>query len=426
MTVNDRRIFEFLDAQAGHQAPDYLPDILTTTARTRQRPAWTSIERVLPVDISASRAGLARPLRLRPLLALIVVALLLAAVVAASVATRRQLPPPFGLARNGLLLSSGNGDIVVVDPVTLARRTVIGGDTFDFGPTFSRDGTKFIFLRGAPSDCGEPDCGLSLMTANADGSGVRQLTPGLPALDWQDWSPDGTRIAIDAAPPTGAGHVLIIVNADGSGMRTLDVGRPIHELSWLPPTGAEIVFRGEQLDRSDPTPAILAVHPDGTGLRTLTTRPAHSSNDFQGVAVSPDGNLVAYRDDGDPNGFQQHILDLRTGADRILQGPPGQFGAIFSPDGTKVAFLRGVPTDKVRLVVALVDGSGPGLELGPAAPFGSDGPTINNYTWSPDGTALLANYDDDKVARLLPINGSPPIDLDHGDVALPAYQRLAP
>jgi Tol biopolymer transport system component len=427
MTVNDRQIFEFLDGQAGHRVPDYLDDILTQTRRTRQRPAWTSIERWLPVDISASRAGLARPLQLRPILVFLVIALLVAALVAVSVATRKHLPPPFGLAGNGLLYSSGNGDIVVVDPVTLTRRTVIGGDSFDFGPGFSRDGTKLTFLRGAPAGCGKPDCGLMLMIATADGSGVRALTPGLLALDWADWSPDSKQIALDFSTRSEQGHHLAIVNADGSGgMTTLELGRPVHELSWLPPTGAEIVFRGEKIAGGDPPPGIFAVRPDGTGLRELTTRPAHSDNDFQSVAVSPDGNFIAYRDDGDPGGFQQHFLDLRTGTDRILPGPKGQYGAVFSPDGSKVAFLRDVADDKVQLVVAPLDGSSEGIELGPAAPFGNDGPTINNYSWSPDGTAVLANYDAEKVARLLPIDGSAPIDLDHGDLALPAYQRVAP
>ena len=78
------------------------------------------------------------------------------------------------------------------------------------------------------------------------------------------------------------------------------------------------------------------------------------------------------------------------------------------------------------MTVAPVDGSDMGTELGPGAPVGPDGPTINNYSWSPDGTSVIANYDADKTARLLPIDGSHPIELAHGELALPAYQRLAP
>ncbi len=144
------------------------------------------------------------------------------------------------------------------------------------------------------------------------------------------------------------------------------------------------------------------------------------------MRVSPDGTLIAYRDDGDPGGFQEHIFDLTTGIDRILPGPKGQSGGTFSPDGTKIAYLRGVDPDLIQLVVAPVDGSSTGILLGKAAPWGPDGPTISNASWTADGTAILANYDSEQVARLVPIDGSKPIDIDHGSLALPVNQRLAP
>ena len=43
---------------------------------------------------------------------------------------------------------------------------------------------------------------------------------------------------------------------------------------------------------------------------------------------------------------------------------------------------------------------------------------INNYQFSPDGTAVYANYDNDKTARLIPSDGSLAIELGQGDVAL--------
>ena len=66
--------------------------------------------------------------------------------------TRQRLPPPFGPARNGAIVSSDDGDIYAVDAVTHAERLLIGGETFDFGGGFSRDGTKFAFLRGAGAE----------------------------------------------------------------------------------------------------------------------------------------------------------------------------------------------------------------------------------------------------------------------------------
>jgi hypothetical protein len=91
-----------------------------------------------------------------------------------------------------------------------------------------------------------------------------------------------------------------------------------------------------------------------------------------------------------------------------------------------VAYLCYYPDNTEQMVVAPTDGSGPGDAVAPCVPFVQGGEAINNYTWSPDGTAILANYDADKTARLLPVDGSPAIDLIHGEMTLPGYQRLAP
>jgi Tol biopolymer transport system component len=431
MTLNDgfgRTVSDWLDEQAGRGAPGYLDEVLSRTTRTRQRPWWSSLERWLPMDTTFRTrvASVPQPGRVALVAALLIALAGLVIFVVGSHSTR--VPPPFGLARNGILMSSRDGDIYAVDPASGKQMPVITGSPFDFGATFSRDGTKFIFLRNAPTGCGKQDCGLILMVANADGGGVRALTTALPALDWQDWSPDGTQVAIVAGAPNGNGHVIDVVNVDGSGMRTLDVGRPAHELSWLPPDGKEIVFRGEQILASDPPSGIFAVRPDGTGLHPISTRPPTDPNDYQAIAVSPDGLYVTYAAGVSGQPFQVHVLTIGTGEDRVLPQPAGmdQLGAVFSPDGRKIAYLRADTDRLLRMVVAPVDGSGTGIALGPGAPFGPDGPTINNYSWSPDGTSIIANYDADKTSRLLPIDGSPPIELAHGEQALPAYQRLAP
>jgi len=420
----DRTVSEWLHADAEHRVPDHLDAVLRRTRTERQRPAWSSFERWLPVQTT---------LRLTPVpkiaWMLAVVALLIAlAATILLVGSRPRIPAPFGPARNGILMSSRDGDIYAIDPASGKPSAVIAGSPFDFGATFSRDGSKFIFLRGSPAGCGQQDCPLTLMVANADGTGVRALTAGLPALDWQDWSPDGSQVAIAVGAPSGSGHVIEVVNVDGSGIRTLDVGRPAHELAWLPPDGKEIVFRGEQLQASDPPPGIFAVRQDGTGLRPISTRPAINARDYQSIAVSPDGRYVTYQTSGPQNLYQVHILTILTGEDRELPHPAkaAQLGGVFSPDGRLMAYLRTDAAGLVRMVVAPVDGTGTGIALGPPAPIGSDGPTINNYSWSPDGESIIANYDADKTARLLPIDGSAPTDLAHGELALPAYQRLAP
>jgi len=427
MTTNDRferTLSTWLHDDAEQRVPEHLEQVLAMTSTTRQRPSWSSLERWLPVDITARRSIFdLRPYRSMVLLA--VIALAIAALIVVAAGARRP-PPPYGLARNGTLITSSNGDIFTVDSKTGMTTPLVVGTQFDFGPVFSRDGSKFSFLRNAPSDCGKSDCGLILAVANEDGSGVRELTPGLPALDWLDWSPDGSMIAFDSAPASGHGHVLDVIKVDGSGMRTLDVGRPVHEMSWLPPAGDEIVFRGERLDGGDPPAGIFAVRPDGTGLREISTRPAEAPNDYQSVAVSPDGSKVSYEDAGTNQPSRIHILDLHTGLDRTLAQLPavGQGGGAFSPDGLKIVYVRFYTDGTIQLALAPVDGSGAGITLGPRVAFGNEG--INNYLFSPDGTSVLANYDAEKVARILPVDGSAPTILARGDLALPSYQRLAP
>ena len=123
-----------------------------------------------------TRASAAPPPRLGRviLVGLLILALVALAIVAAG-SRQQRLPAPYGLARNGALISSADGDIAGLDEVTHASSPLIGGPSFDFGPLFARDGTRFLFLRGAPDGCGQPDCGLILAVADADGTGVREL-----------------------------------------------------------------------------------------------------------------------------------------------------------------------------------------------------------------------------------------------------------
>ena len=139
----------WLQERAGTGAPDYLDDILGRTARTRQRPGWTSIERWPPMDISASRTVLPSRFPLRALALLAILALLLAAVVAVGVGSQQQrLPAPFGLAANGLIAyGAADGDIHAFDPLTGATRPLITGPAHDETPVFSPDGSKFLFAR---------------------------------------------------------------------------------------------------------------------------------------------------------------------------------------------------------------------------------------------------------------------------------------
>ncbi len=46
----DRKVSTWLHADAEHQVPDHLDAVLRRTRTERQRPAWSSLERWLPVQ----------------------------------------------------------------------------------------------------------------------------------------------------------------------------------------------------------------------------------------------------------------------------------------------------------------------------------------------------------------------------------------
>ena len=73
--------------------PDYRNELVATTARTSQRPAWTFPERWLPLDLATRRLPFAS-VPFRALIALTLIVILAAAAVLLTVGSRHPLPPP--------------------------------------------------------------------------------------------------------------------------------------------------------------------------------------------------------------------------------------------------------------------------------------------------------------------------------------------
>ena len=144
----------------GAARPDYLTDILGRTAVTRQRPAWASLERWLPMELATPRATAARvPWRFVAVAGRAHPPRFPLALYAGS---QRRMPPPFGPAANGVIPFDRGGDIFVGDPVGGGSFLVVGGPENDYGPTFSPDGTMIGFVR-------EASRGEHIYVVNADG-----------------------------------------------------------------------------------------------------------------------------------------------------------------------------------------------------------------------------------------------------------------
>jgi Tol biopolymer transport system component len=430
MTTNDR--FEramtgWLEGDARGRVPDHLGELLAITTATRQRPAWSSLERWLPVDTTFRPRLFQAPRVGQVLLVAGLILALLAALLLYAGSQQHRLPPPFGPARNGVVVTSRDGDLFTIDPTTAKDTPLVVGEGFDFSPIFSRDGTKITFLR-SDGPLTEPAI-LTLMVANADGSGLHAVTPPTKSLDWFDWSPDSTKIAYVA---TGQ---LWVTDARGGEPLQLRGANPAHFPTWLPPDGKQIVFR-----REGSFPAIMTIRPDGSGLREISIEGANNQYDFQAISVSPDGSNVMFTrwssdvPDVEASGWLPRIyaLDIDTGQERSFPLAPGtgQRGGGYSPDGKLIAYARIYRLGAYQLVVANADGSGDERTIGPKRPGPRDGSSIDaSWAFTPDGTALLVRYgtDDSAETHRLPLDGSPgSIVVDSGEFEFSDVQRLAP
>ena len=96
-TLTADRLGAAFNEVGGQARPDYLPDIVAQAGRTRQRPAWTFLERWLPMDIAVRRQGVPRAVLVFAVLALLLT--LLVATVAFIGTRPSQLP--LAAATNG-------------------------------------------------------------------------------------------------------------------------------------------------------------------------------------------------------------------------------------------------------------------------------------------------------------------------------------
>jgi Tol biopolymer transport system component len=429
-----RTVSDWLHADAEHRVPPHLEAVLRRTRTERQRPAWSSLERWLPLDTTLRLTPVPRAGWLLIVLAL-VLALGTAIVIVGT--SQRRLPDPFGPAANGALVYGAEGDIYAFDPATGTSRAIIAGPTADVGAFFSRDGSMLLFTRRTETP------GLwQLMVASADGTNIRPLgDPAEPLLyraimldpnwgvsgsldGWVSWSPDGTRTAgID----TSGQGTLVIGNIDGSPSQVLDLDLSPESISWRP-NGQELVFRGLTFapDGEIATVGLYIVGADGNGLRPIL-HPTYSAEHWQAPALSPDGTKIIYTQwggDAYPGGHL-YVVDIDSGVVRLLEfdgAIESDYYAAWSPDGRQVVFNRGRAQDKHYLAVGPA-GGGHAVDIGPVMPWG-DGATAA-AVFSPDGSKVIARYSDGST-WMFDAAGGPGERLRINPPSPMSWQRLAP
>ena len=421
----ERRIGEALDGLAPLRPLDYLDDILRQTARTRQRPRWSFLERWLPVDTTLPRPTPFGRIPFRQLIVLAVLVALMAAALAFYIGTQKKLPPPLGPARNGQVVYGIDGDIYVRDTLSSEPRLLISGPTKQGGVVTSPDGQLIAY----DSYVGEVD---HAMVAGIDGSNPRQiLDQPFTGLTFQ-WSYD-SRSAVAITDSKG---YLQLWNApaDGSGAKEIVLdGLWPREATWDPIRSGVLLVRGEDrangqvdlyyVDVNAAKPKILSkIDMPNAGLLSGPTW------EFVAIAFSPDGSTIAYAlpQGPDPAVFRAHLMNRDGTNDRTIGSTDvagyNQSWPVFSPDGKTIAMESWFGWDGGginTLAIVPADLSRPAILVGPSVPH-----TLQKL-WSPDGSRLFAKAGDtNDVYSIDPARRTYEklsFQLDY----LPGYQRLA-
>ena len=366
--------------------PNYRNDVLAAVARTRQRPAWTFPERWIPMVDIATRPAFAPRVPIR----LLIVLALLAAVAMAAIAyigsQQRNLPAPFGPARNGLVVTAVDGDLFTIDPVSGERSALLAGPDVDRKPYVSPDGTRVVFLRGLPST---PEDDLALATIDIDGDGFRILE--VSNVGFEDpitWSPDS-----DYVLRTDGDFAVHRYDLDGGAPTVIARDAFLQADAFQPPSGDKILFESPTAGRS-----LWLMNADGSGSTKIYEIPPaeiQDGCDFGLVRWSPDGSRIAFlrRPVDTPSQCRIFVMNADGTGAQQLTTTPGEWTETdfrWSPDGTQIAFDRwkwnGETGEWLIWPLGVVAATGGEVRSVGPTPV-ADGAAIE---WSPDGKTILS------------------------------------
>jgi Tol biopolymer transport system component len=215
---------------------------------------------------------------------------------------------------------------------------VLGGGSrqllndIDSAPTFSPDGKRMAFVRGAAEES-------FLMVVDADGSNPRELATRKQPLSYQQllqtaaWSPDGRLIAVASLDRSAINAGIALVDAASGKEQPLgNTGwRSVQSLAWLP-DGSGLLVNAQEAGGESTIAQLWEVgYPTGA-VRRITT----DLSSYAGLSLSADAKtLVTIRGERrstiwvsrDGSGDSLRAVTTSAGAD------DGLYGVAWAPDG---------------------------------------------------------------------------------------------
>jgi len=231
-------------------------------------------------------------------------------------------------------------------------------------------------------------------TINPDGSDEQQLFFDGPSENPR-WSPDGTEIQINCC---GDGMVAHLIDPSTRELRSLEPPDPAVEVfcggAWSP-DGERLACEGFGVDDPSLTGIYWVRSSDGADLERITSNPG--GDDIPGD-FSPDGDRLVFVRLAENGSAGIFVTDV-DGSELRRVSPRGMlvddiFGGSWSPDGSQILFVARETEEHHKAIwVVNADGTSPhqlqidGTCGGPLSDPGSFG--CYSPSWSPDGTKIV-------------------------------------
>ena len=272
----------------------------------------------------------------------------------------------------------GGDDIFVMNSDGSDQRQLTSAEGNDRRPVWSPDGGMIAFDSERHGDLSSESPDTEIYVMKADGSEKQRLTNGLGKNRRPVWSPHGTRIAFTTQE--WRYYYIYWINADGTERLRLTSTTDDRDPVWSP-DGWSIAFTSNR----EGNYLSLVTEVDGSGQSQL-------ADTGPGAPVwSPFGARIAFSCCEGYLGYVS-VVDTGTGHTRQLAETAGTdwgLDPVWSPDGTRVAFTLSVRSDNdERFVdeIFLIDADGTNVTQITHTEGGAYG--ARSPVWSPDGTRI--------------------------------------